>query len=144
MLGWLKQAHKSENCVVQLIPSDYDGGSCASSISSQNKNVLPNLGSLDSICDTGCRNNLRRARPKSGRGSIVLLLSQGALCKPSGLYKLQYQSGRARYHSNNEIMDVSLQNEPLPSNVSIKSSRYRVTRNLIYHPQTKSSEGPRQ
>jgi hypothetical protein len=108
------------------------------------KTGVAQFGELGSICDAGYRHNLRRARPKSGQGSILLLLSQGALCKPPGPYKLQYQSGIAMYHSNNEIMDVSLQNEPLPSSVSIKSSRYRVTRNLIYHSQAKSSEGPRQ
>jgi hypothetical protein len=51
-------------------------------------------------------------------------------------FRLQY--AEVTEQANNEIMNVSLQNEPLPSNVSIKSSRYRVTRNLIYHSHKRS------
>ena len=131
--------------MVQLIPSDYDGGLCTSSISGEKPGVAQ-FGEF--------RFHLRyrlQEQPSARPAQVIPEQHCLACCCLKVLYagllestKLQYQSGRTRYHSNNEIMDVSLQNEPLPSNVSIKSSRYRVTRNLIYHSQTKSSEGPRQ
>ncbi|KZN90375.1 hypothetical protein EN45_004920 [Penicillium chrysogenum] len=93
-------------------------------------------------CRLQAQPSARPAQVRPGQHSLVIV--SRCSMQASWLYKLQDQSGIAMYHSNNEIMDVSLQNEPLPSNVSIKSSRYRVTRNLIYHSQAKSSEGLRQ
>jgi hypothetical protein len=73
-----------------------------------------------------------RECPRGSDWPIVLRLAADI----NGNYLLQYVE--IKEQTNHEIMNVSLQNEPLPSNVSIKSSRYRVTRNLIYHSHKRS------
>lgn len=88
------------------------------------------------IFHTGCGHNLRRARfKKSTQQAAIAQLLEHWPTEVTSFKKLQHAN---LTEQANEIMNVSLQNEPLPSNVSIKSSRYRVTRNLIYHSHKRS------